>query len=266
MPDDLISSAANPLAKRLRSLRDRRARRRNGAFVVEGVAPVWHAVEAGADIETLVVAPELLADSPALSMLAEQEQRGTPVARLTGELFGRLSDRDGPSGLAAVVRARLGRLADVAVEPASCYVALFEVANPGNVGAIIRTADALGASGVVLVGDTTDPFSPPAVKASMGSLFAVPLLHEASLDSVFDWAEGAGVTTVTTSARAPRPLADAEFSGPLIVVLGSEREGLPADALARGDVSVAIPMRGLASSLNLAVAAGIVLYEVRRQL
>lgn len=266
MPGDLISSASNPVVRRIRLLGQPRTRRREGAFVVEGIAPVWQAVEAGADIEMLVVAPDLLAGSPAEPMVRAQEQHGTPVARLTAELFARLSERDGPSGLAAVVRGRLGRLHDLPVAGDTILLAMHEVANPGNVGTVIRTADALGARGVLLVGDTADAFSPQAVKASMGSLFAVPLLHETSLEAAFDWAESAGLTTVATSARAELAVADAPFTAPLMVVLGSERTGLPAVALERSTTSVRIPMLGRASSLNLAVAAGIVLYEVRRRL
>lgn len=254
------------MAKRIRSLAQRRNRRREGAYVVEGVAPVWHAVEAGADIETLVIAPDLLDASPALEMVAEQERLGMPVARLSGALFARLSERDAPAGLAAIVRGRVGRLDDLVVTRDSLYVAAHEVANPGNLGTIVRTVDALGGAGVVLVGDTADPFAPLAVKASMGSLFVVPVVHVARLETVFDWAESSDVTTVTTSARAGAPLTDAPLRLPLVVVLGSERTGLPAEALARGEASVRIPMHGRASSLNLAVAAGVVLYEVRRQL
>ena len=175
----LISSAANPVVRRMRLLGDRKHRRREGAFVVEGIQPVWQAVEAGADVEVLVVAPDLLGGSPAAEMVAGQEAAGTRVARVTGELFARLSARDGPSGLAAIVRARVPGLASLPVTPGSVFVALHEVGNPGNLGTIIRTADAAGAAGVVLVGAAADPFDPVAVKASMGALFAVPVARAA---------------------------------------------------------------------------------------
>ena len=103
---EVISSAANPLIKRMRLLADRKHRRREGAFVVQGIQPVWQAVEAGADIETLIVAPDLLRPAAAAAMVAEQEQQGARVARLAAELFARIADRDGPAGLAAIVRAR----------------------------------------------------------------------------------------------------------------------------------------------------------------
>jgi TrmH family RNA methyltransferase len=261
---ETITSASNPLVKRLRALGDRRTRRREGAFVVEGVAPVWQAVDAGADVELLVVCPELLAGSPAESMVTEQEAAGVGVARLSRDLFTRLSDRDGPSGLAAVVRtpdlspARLPAVTD------GFYVATHEMANPGNLGTVIRTAEGLGAAGLLVVGDGADPFSPQAVKASMGSLFHLPVAQLPGLDELFAWAADAGVRTVTSSAKATTTLARAELTRPLVLLLGAERTGLPAEALERSDVDVTIPMAGHATSFNVAVAAGMLMYEIVR--
>ena len=198
----LISSAANPVVKRMRLLGDRKHRRREGAFVVEGIQPVWQAVDAGADVEVLVVAPELLDASPAAGMVAEQEAAGVRVARLTGELFARVSARDGPSGLAAIVRGRVPGLASLPVTPDAVFVALHEIGNPGNLGTIVRTADAAGGTGVVLIGAAADPFDPAAVKASMGALFAVPVARAADPAEFFAWAAGSAVTVVTTSAKA----------------------------------------------------------------
>ena len=260
----LISSAANPVVRRMRLLGDRKHRRREGAFVVEGIQPVWQAVEAGADVEVLVVAPDLLGGSPAAEMVAGQEAAGTRVARVTGELFARLSARDGPSGLAAIVRARVPGLASLPVTPGSVFVALHEVGNPGNLGTIIRTADAAGAAGVVLVGAAADPFDPVAVKASMGALFAVPVARAAGPAEFFAWAGGAGVCVVTTSAKAPISFWDAGYPRPVALLLGAEGAGLPDEVLAAGDVQVRIPMTGTAESLNLAVAAGLLVYQARK--
>jgi len=261
---DLIASAANPVVKRMRLLGDRKHRRREGAFVVEGIQPVWQAVEAGADVEVLVVAPDLLGGSPAAGMVAVQEAAGTRVARVTAELFARVSARDGPSGLAAIVRARVPGLAGLAVRPDAVFVALHEVGNPGNLGTIIRTADAAGAAGVVLIGAAADPFDPTAVRASMGALFATPVASAAEAAEFFAWAAGSGVTVVTTSARARTSFWEADYPRPVALLLGAEGAGLPGDALAAGDLQVRIPMTGTAESLNLAVAAGLLLYQVRR--
>ncbi|MHB1594400.1 MAG: TrmH family RNA methyltransferase [Streptosporangiaceae bacterium] len=262
MPE-VITSASNPLIKRVRLLADRRHRRRDGAFVVRGSQPVWQAVEAGAEIEVLLVAPDLLRE-PAATMVAEQEARGARVARLSADLFTRIADRDGPSGLAAIVRGRLARLADLAVGPCSVFVALHEVGNPGNLGTIIRTADAAGAAGVILVGACTDPFDPTAVKASMGAIFGVPVVA-ASTAELLAWCGAHGVALAVTSGKGSGTLWDTALPQPAAILLGSEGAGLPADLIAAGDIRLRIPMTGSAESLNLAVAAGIVLYEAWRQ-
>jgi len=266
---ELITSGGNPVVKRVRLLADRKHRRREGTFVVEGTQPVWQAVEAGADIEILLVAPGLLGRSAAArritAMIADQQERGVRVARLSDEVFTRLSGREGPSGLAAIVRGRLAGLAGLAAGPDAVFVALHGIGNPGNLGTIIRTANAAGAAGMVLVGQTTDPYDPAAVRASMGALFTLPVAHAATPAEFFGWAAAAGVTVVTTSARAGQIFWDASYPRPLALLLGAEGAGLPSEVLARGDRQVQIPMSGTAESLNLAVAAGLLLYEVNRQ-
>jgi TrmH family RNA methyltransferase len=266
---EVISSAANPLIKRVRLLADRKHRRREGAFVVQGIQPVWQAVEAGADIETLIVAPDLLRPPAATAMVFDQEQQGLPVARVSADLFTRIADRDGPAGLAAIVRARPVPLAGLAATAGSVFVALHEVGNPGNLGTIIRTASAAGAAGVVLIGPATDPYDPAAVKASMGALFDVPVAVAATGTEFLAWAADQRVTVLAAALGGERTLWAAEFAPPLAILLGSEGEGLPASLLDRIDPAagqrVRIPMTGTAESLNLAVAAGILLYEVRRR-
>jgi len=262
---DVISSAANPLVKRVRLLADRKHRRRESAFVVQGIQPVWQAVEAGSDVEVLIVAPDLLRHQGATAMVAEQEAAGVRVARLSGELFGRISDRDAPSGLAAIVRAAPVALASLPVSASSLFVALHSAGNPGNLGTIIRTASAAGAAGVILIGPSADPYDPAAVKASMGALFTVPVATAAPAAEFLDWARAGGVRVAATSARGSVTCWDADLRLPLAVLLGSEGSGLPEDVLAAADQRVAIPMTGTAESLNLSVAAGVLLYEVRRR-
>lgn len=260
---ELITSASNPLVKRVRSLADRRGRRRHGAFLVEGVQPVWLAVEAGWDVETLIVVPDLLPDS-ARPLVDQRRALGVPVASVSAEVAARFTDRDRPPGLFAVLARRVSDLAGLPVRPGAVFVALHQVSNPGNLGTIVRTADAVGAAGVILVGDTADQFAPSAVKASMGSLFSVPVARAGSCAELFDWAAGHGVRVVATSGYARRSHWSLEYPTPLVVLFGSEGEGLPADVLDRADDQVRVPMVGSAESLNLAVAAGLVLYQARR--
>lgn len=269
MPQDLVSSAANPVVKRIRALADRRHRRREGAFVVEGGQPVWRAVEAGWEIDTLVIAPELLARDPgqgahpALRMAEERERAGVRVVRLSRELFERIAEREGPAGVLAIVRSRPRGLADLRIEPGSVFTVLHRIGNPGNIGTIVRTVDATGGAGVILVGDTADPLAPTAVKASMGSIFAVDVAHAPDLDSFFEWAREAGVRVLATSGSARDDHWRADYSAPCALLLGNEGEGLPQAALERADLQVRIPMVGTAESLNVAVAAALVLYQAR---
>jgi TrmH family RNA methyltransferase len=262
---ELITSAANPLVKRIRQLADRKHRRRESVFVVQGIQPVWQAVEAGAEIDTLVVAPGLLRHPGARDMVAAQESAGTRVARLSDELFGRVTDRDTPSGLAAIVRFAPAGLDSLRVEPGSVFAALHEIGNPGNLGTIIRTASAAGAAGVITVGPSADPFDPAAVKASMGALFTVPFAAAPTAAEFLAWTGANRVTVVATSGRAGATCWDADLRPPLALLLGSEGSGVPDDLLAAADLTVAIPMTGTPESLNLAVAAGILLYELPRR-
>jgi RNA methyltransferase, TrmH family len=262
---EVISSAANPLVKRVRLLADRKHRRRESAFVVQGIQPVWQAAEAGARIEVLIVAPGLLRHPGALAMVAAHEQAGIRVARLSDELFARIADRDGPSGLAAIVRAPPLALRDLRAGPGDLFAALHSAGNPGNIGTIIRTASATGAAGVILIGPSADPYDPVAVKASMGALFSVPVAGAGTAEEFLEWAARGGVTVAAASGQAGTSCWEADLRLPLALLLGSEGDGLPDDLLAAAGLRVAIPMTGTAESLNLAVAAGVLLYEVRRR-
>ncbi|MDQ6603382.1 MAG: RNA methyltransferase [Chloroflexota bacterium] len=260
-----IESAANPLIRRIRALEQRKGREEAGAFFVEGIQAVWQAVDGGAKIETLVVAPDLLTSAAACAMVAGQRAMGAQVAEVSASLFERIAMRENPSGLAAIVRIISHDLASLIVTPESLFVALHEIGNPGNLGTILRTVDAVGGDGILLIGDGTDPYHPSAVRASVGTLFRIPVVRVSGIEEVFSWSSAHGVSVVTTSARATYEHWQAVYPSPLLMLFGNEGRGLPPDIVARGDLSVRIPMHGSASSLNLAVAAGVLLYEVLRQ-
>lgn len=261
----MITSLQNPLVKGVRKLRNRKARDAEGRFLVEGITHVRRALEFGAPIESILLAPELLTSDTARTAVEEQRARGVPVKELGREIFESLTMRDHPSGLAAVVRIEDHPLTDLAAAPGSLFVALSDVGNPGNLGSIIRTADATGAGGLILVGDSTDPYHPQAVKASMGTMFAVPTRRVPDLDHLFAWCLMERVAVVATSAQAGPVLWDTAIPAPALFLFGSEATGLPEEALERADMTVRLPMEGSASSLNLAVAVGVVLYEIKRR-
>ncbi|MFN2221958.1 MAG: TrmH family RNA methyltransferase [Candidatus Promineifilaceae bacterium] len=259
-----ISSFSNPLVKRIKRLRQKKYRRREEAFFVEGLRVVLTAVEAGAPVETLIYCPTLLTSDLAWAMLRRQEQMGRNCQAVTAELFTSISGRDHPAGLGAIVRTRWTQLEDIVVGPEAIFVALFETSEPGNLGTILRTIDAVGAQGALLIGDSVDPFHPSAVKASMGAVFSVDVARIASSEALFHWAKQAGLQTIATSAKAIDLYSGAPYRLPALLLLGSEGDGLPRPIIEAADMAVTIPMAGHASSLNLAVAAGLLLYEIRR--
>jgi TrmH family RNA methyltransferase len=197
-------------------------------------------------------------------MVGDQEAAGVRVARLTHDLFLRLANREGSPGLIAIVEARPTPLDDLTVGEDDVFVALHEIANPGNLGTIMRTLDATGGAGVILIGDSTDPYAPTAVKASMGSLFAIKLARAGTADAFFDWAKARNVTTVATSGTATEDHWNVSYQTPLAVLFGSEGTGLPPETLASAAKCLRIPMTGTAESLNVAAAAAVMLYEIRR--
>ena len=262
----MITSFRNPLVKRIKKLKQKKYRQREGAFFVEGVRVVLSALERGAPVETIVVAPELLTSQVAWEAVAAQQAQGAEVREVSGEVFESFAERDNPVGLGAIVGVRLRDLDALPAGPGDIFAALFDVGDPGNLGTVVRTLDGVGAAGLILVGQTTDPFHPTAVKASMGALFNVPVAEAETIEPVWHWAEDRGLHTVATSAHAQEPYWDAVYELPALLLLGSEGEGLPAEVLAEAEQAVTIPMYGASSSLNLAVAAGLLLYEVRRQI
>lgn len=262
---ELITSLHNPIVKRARRLRLRKYRTLDGAFLVEGIRPVWQALEQQAPVEALLWAPELLTSPGARERVERHRSAGGRVSALGAEAFGSLAERDHPSGIAAILRCDTKSLGDLEAAPGAFFVALETPGSPGNVGAIVRTLDATGGRALVIAGDAADPFHPRAVKASMGSLFALDVCRAAGVEEIADWCHAEGVTLVTTSAQASTELWDADLVPPLMLLLGSEREGLSPAQLERGDVAVRIPMQGSVSSLNLAVAAGVLLYELKRR-
>jgi len=260
----MITSTSNPLIKRVRKLKSRKGRRAEGSYFAEGVRVFISAVEAEAPVETIIYCPELLTSQAALDNISTQQAAGVRCVETSAKVFKSISSRDHPFGIGAILSDSMVKLSDLVVEPHSVYVSILDAAEPGNVGTIIRTIDASGASGLILIGQGTDPYHPSSVKASMGALFNLPVCQVEKPERLLDWSKEEGLEIIATSAHAEQPYDQVVYHLPAVILLGSEREGLPAKLLAKADLAVSIPMRGTASSLNLAVAAGLILYEVSK--
>jgi RNA methyltransferase, TrmH family len=230
--------------------------------VVEGIRHVAEALEAGAPVEYLIYSPEMLTSPFGRELVEQQRLRGLPVHSATPAVYESLSERENPTGLLAVVRQQRRRLAEL--DPVSLPWAVAAVApqDPGNVGTLIRTVDAVGAAGLLLVDTGVDPYHPSAVRASLGSLFWVPVAN-ATFKEFAAWSKQHGYHIYGSSAHGSVDYATIDrYQQPAILLLGSEREGLTPEQLALCEQVVRLPMRGRATSLNLAVAAGVLLYDM----
>ncbi|MCC7362173.1 MAG: RNA methyltransferase [Anaerolineales bacterium] len=257
-----ITGKSNAKLKEVRALKQRKARAETGLFVVEGIRHVAEAVEAGAPVEYLVYCPDTLTSPFGRELVQKQRERGLPVHATTPQVFETLSERENPTGLLAVVRQQRRALADLSPANLVWGVAVVAPQDPGNIGAIVRTVDAVGAQGLLLLDSGVDPYHPSAVRASLGSLFWVPVAA-ASFKDFVAWAQTHAYHVYGSSAHGAVPVKDVpSYQTPGILLLGSEREGLSPEQLAVCEQVVKLPMRGKATSLNLAVAAGVLLYDM----
>ncbi len=254
-----ITSRKNAKVREWRRLRRPEVACASSRVLIEGARAVLQALGSPHRVEALLICPEL-AKPGLLRLLRERAGPGSAVYELSAGAFQTLSDRDGPSGVAAVIELRIGELWQLCPGPGDIVLALWQVENPGNLGTVIRTADSFGARAVVLVGRCTNPYSPVAAKASMGAIFHIPLLRCRGLDELRTWCNRSGLALVGTSSRGAVACTAWKPRLPLALLFGCEGNGLPPEGVALCDYTVCIPMQGVNTSLNLATAAGILTF------
>lgn len=261
-----ITSLSNPIIKDIRALSQKKTRDETGSFMAEGLKLVIDALDLGWTIRTLVYSKAVKGKPVVEQAAARTVAKGGLVLEVTEKVISAITRRDNPQMVVGIFDQRFGALRDVRPAPGETYVALDRVRDPGNLGTIIRTADASGASGIILVGETTDPFGLETVRATMGSVFAVPV-YRATPEEFIKWQRTAGVRVVATHLAGAVDYRTIDYkSKPVVILMGNEQAGLP-DQLAReADALARIPQAGRADSLNLAIATGIMLFEARRHL
>jgi TrmH family RNA methyltransferase len=255
----VVTSLTNPTVKAVRGLHLRKERDQSGLFVAEGLKIVTEAVELGRAPRILMYGKDaeghpLLKRAIQATLAAKGE-----VIEVTQDILAKVSRRDNPQAVVAVFAQAYTPLSALDPAAAACFVALHRVRDPGNLGTIVRTADAAGCGAVILVGECCDPFSVEAVRATMGSIFAVPIVKASEAEFAgwrSDW-PGSVVGTLLTAEVDHR---QAVYERPALILMGNEQQGLTPDMAALCDVNVKIPMRGRADSLNLSVATGIMIY------
>jgi TrmH family RNA methyltransferase len=257
----LITSLTNETVKAVRALHMRKEREATGLFLAEGLKFIGEALDQGRTPRILMVGMEARPHPLLDRALAETRAAGGEVVTVTHPILEKISRRENPQTVLGVFEQAFTALSALRPESSDCWIALEQVRDPGNLGAIIRTADAAGCGGVILIGDCVDPFSVEAVRATMGSVFAVAIA-KASPAEFLAWRGGWPGSVVGTRLDATVGYRDAAYARPTLVLMGNEQAGLT-DALAAAcDVNVKIPMRGRADSLNLAIATGIMVYAV----
>ncbi len=261
---ETLTRRSNPKVKQMRALQQRKERDATGLYLVEGIRHVGEAAEAGAPIEYICYAPDRLDSRFALDLIQQQAAHGVPCYAIAPDIFDALVEKENPQGILAVVRQRYAALAELSPHNFAWGVALVAPQDPGNVGSILRTIDAVGASGLLLLDSSVDPHHPSAVRASMGALFWHPIVR-ASFADFAQWAKQHVYRLIGTSARGSVDYQSADYARPAILVMGSERDGLSPEQAAVCDQVVRMPMRGRVSSLNLSVATGVMLYEMMKQ-
>lgn len=240
-------------------LGNRSRRQRSGTFLVQGVRPLTLALRHGWRIETLIAVSDRRLSEWARTTV---DATSAPVVTMTAELLGELAEKP-DAELVAVVALPPDDLARIPVGPDFLGIVLDRPTSPGNIGTVIRSADAFGAAGVVITGHAADPYDPQAVRASTGSLFGIPVVRVGSHQDLLarDWP----VRIVGTDERGTSPIAEYDLTTPTLLVIGNETSGLSSAWARECDALVKIPISGTASSLNAANAASIALYEARRQ-
>lgn len=264
MPSEKITSLQNPRVKQLVKLRDRRPRDEAGVFLIEGYREIRRALEKHTPLHELYFSPDWFLGENEPALLAQAQAAGAKLFELTRDAFAKVAYRERPDGLLAVAPQWRRSLQDLAL-PATPFLLVVEaIEKPGNLGTILRSADAAGCDAVIVCDPVTDIFNPNVVRASTGVLFSVPLVVDES-PRVLGWLREQKVRTVATTPSAATLYTQADLRGPLAVIMGSEQYGLSDFWLRHADLPIRIPMAGQADSLNVAMATIITLFEAVRQ-
>jgi TrmH family RNA methyltransferase len=256
-----ITAFSNPLVKATRLLRDKKHRRDAGRFLAEGLRILTEAREAGRLPETLFYAKDN-ADHPLVrALVSATEDAGGEAIETTPDILSKLSGKDNPGAVIGVYAEFLTPLADLDRTTAPIWLVAERLRDPGNLGTILRTADAVAAGALILLDDCVDPFSVEAVRASMGALFTVPVAR-ASWTEFETWLRAGPGQLVGLSLETDADYRAADYEPPTFLLTGNEAQGMPAAMAAACDLLVKIPMLGKADSLNAAVATAVMAYEV----
>jgi TrmH family RNA methyltransferase len=257
-----VTAFSNTTVKRLRSLRDKKARREEGLFLAEGLRILAEARDMGSLPEIVAYSPAGGVHPLAATIIAEAEAAGGEVIETSADILSKMSGKDNPQMLLGAFRQPSTALESIDRNASPLWLVTQALRDPGNIGTILRTGDAVGAGGLILVDDSADPYSVEAVRASMGAVFT-QAVATARWEEFLPWLRSGPGQLVGTSLKASEDYLAAKYGKPCFLLIGNEQQGLPADYEAECDLLVKIPMAGRADSLNAAVAAAVMAFQVK---
>ncbi|WP_018157365.1 TrmH family RNA methyltransferase [Demetria terragena] len=263
MAQALLTSPANPRLKAIAALRRRRVRDQQGVTMVDGIDELELALAAGVRPKTLVLCPDLIQDADRERALVERAPEAT-VLRTSRSAFEKVAYREGPDGVLAVVPAIARTLQDLILPVDPLLLVAEGIEKPGNLGAMLRTADAAGVDAVVAADPVTDWGNPNVVRSSKGTVFSVPVATDTT-EATLQWLQEGGVRLLAATPDSDLSHTEIDLTGPVAIAVGTEKEGLTDRLMDAAEHRVRIPMHGQVNSLNVATSAAILLYEAERQ-
>jgi len=258
----LVTAFSNSTVKRLRSLRDKKSRREEGLFLAEGLRIITEARDSGRLPEIIMFSAEGAKHALAAEIIDATEAAGGEAIETTADILSKASGKENPQMLVAAYRQPTTSLVDVDRASAPLWFVAQALRDPGNIGTILRTGDAVGAGGLILVDDSADPYSVEAVRASMGAIFTQQVA-KARWSEFIDWLRSGSGQLVGTSLKATKDYLEVAYKQPCFLLIGNEQQGLPANYEAACDLLVKIPMSGRADSLNAAMAAAVMAFQIK---
>ena len=259
-----ITSVQNPSVKHVCKLRERRDREQEQVTLLEGYRELTRGLEYGMEILECFYCPEMFLGENEFPLLERMSAAGAKVAEVTTHVLEKMAYRDRPEGLIAIARMKKHSLADLKVVPNGLYLVAEAVEKPGNLGSILRSADAAGVDGLIICNKCTDIYNPNVIRASTGALFCVPLA-EATTEETVAWLKQHNIKSLAATPHTDKIYTDIDMTQSIAIVVGTEQHGLTEQWLKAADINIRIPMLGKIDSLNVATAATILLYEAARQ-
>lgn len=257
-----ISSSQNPFVKHVLALQKKRERKKEAQFLLEGFSEISLAAASSYQIESLVYCPDFFRASER-TLIANLEKRGTSILVCNETVFRKISYRDTPDGVLAIVKSQYLFLNELVFNSQSFFLILESLEKPGNLGAILRSADAAGAAGVIVVDEGVDLYNPNVIRASVGALFTVPTVVCSNEECLY-WLKAKKIASIAATPEACISYTDFSVKGPIAFVMGREHEGLSSFWKKNADHQVKIPMVGKVDSLNVSVTSALLLFEAKR--